>query len=44
MGSMMAPVTVEMSPSGITFEAGMAMYSANAPSRSMPMIWVLGHT
>ena len=37
-------VTVEMSPSGITFVAGMAMYSANAPSRSTPMMRVLGHT
>ena len=40
IGSMMAPTSVGIPSSRITFEAGMAMYSANAPSRSTPMIWV----
>ncbi|MND07809.1 hypothetical protein D3C83_300480 [compost metagenome] len=37
---MMAPVVVGMPSSFITLVAGMAISSANAPSRSTPMIWV----
>ena len=40
IGSMMAPTSVGMPSSRMTLEAGMAMNSANAPSRSTPMIWV----
>ena len=42
-GSMMAPTSVGMPSSRMTFEAGIAMNSANAPSRSTPMIWVRWH-
>src|SRR5438445_4991341 len=41
MGSMTAPTAVGMPSSGSTLVAGMTMYSANAPSRSTPMIRVL---
>ena len=41
---MMAPISVGMLPSFITLLAGIAMYSANAPSRSTPMIWVRSQT
>src|SRR5438445_4511648 len=40
MGSMMAPTVVGTPSSGSTLVAGMAMYSANAPSRSTPMMRV----
>src|SRR2546429_4720556 len=40
MGSMMAPTVVGMPSSGSTLVAGMAMYSAKAPSRSTPMMRV----
>src|SRR5205085_1352150 len=47
LGSITAPTVVGMPSSGSTLVAGMAMYSANAPSRSTPMmrvflqIWLL---
>src|SRR5437667_435062 len=41
MGSITAPTAVGMPSSGSTLLAGMAMYSANAPSRSTPMMRVL---
>src|SRR6266550_473545 len=40
MGSMMAPTVVGTPSRGSTLVAGMAMYSANAPSRSTPMMRV----
>ncbi len=44
IGSMMAPISVGIPSSFITFEAGIAMYSAKAPSRSTPMIRVRRQT
>src|SRR5213082_490259 len=40
IGSITAPTAVGMPSSGSTLVAGMAMYSANAPSRSTPMMRV----
>ena len=40
IGSMMAPISVGMPSSGSTLVAGIAMNSANAPSRSTPMMRV----
>src|SRR6267143_3351966 len=40
MGSIMAPTVVGTPSRGRTLVAGMAMYSANAPSRSTPMMRV----
>src|SRR5229473_1292058 len=40
IGSITAPTVVGMPSSGSTLVAGMAMYSANAPSRSTPMMRV----
>src|SRR3989441_898327 len=41
MGSMTAPTVVGMPSSGRTLVAGIAMYAADAPGRSTPMILVL---
>src|SRR2546421_5927417 len=41
IGSITAPMVVGMPFKGSTLVAGMAMYSANAPSRSTPMMRVL---
>ena len=41
IGSMTAPTVVGMPFKGSTLVAGIAMYSANAPSRSTPMMRVL---
>jgi hypothetical protein len=37
---MIAPISVGMPSSFITLDAGIAMKSAKAPSRSTPMTWV----